>query len=137
MSNVLSISSIARLNMAPPNIAILPATEVDAPSLAFSASDSAYPLIWGRDGLGDATHDAVALKGLFSPVQSEGQVTHVAIVDCEAERTVVGFARWMLPDPKAVGNGKREEEGWWGAGDSRRERGALGGEGGGAAGVLS
>ena len=84
----------------PANITTTLATEEDAPTLAslvtlgFSTSDAAYPLIWG--GAPEGTHDAVALKGLFTPVQNEGRVTFKAL---DGER-LVGFATWNLPKPK-------------------------------------
>ena len=87
--------------MAPPNITITLATEEDARTLAsvmttaFSKSDIAYPLIWG--GAGDETHAAVAVMGLFTPVQNESRVTFKAL---DGER-LVGFATWNLPKAAA------------------------------------
>jgi hypothetical protein len=101
--------------MAQLNIAILPATEEDGPELAslitisFAASDAAFPLIWG--GSEEGTHDIVALKGLFSPVQKEGRMT-VKAVDNDK---IVGFATWELPLPKVfkdeILEGKRKRDG--------------------------
>lgn len=86
--------------MLPPNITTTLATEKDAPALAslitlgFSSSDSAYPLIWGSAPEG--THNMVALKALFSPVQKEGRVTFKAV---DGEK-IVAFATWNLPEPR-------------------------------------
>ena len=90
----------SNLRMPSPNITTVLATEEDALTLAsimtigFSSSDTAYPLIWG--GAPEGTHDAVALKGLFSPVQKEGRLTFKAMHD----EQLVGFATWNLPKPK-------------------------------------
>ena len=87
--------------MAPPNIATVLATEDDAPLLAsimtaaFACSDAAYPLVWG--GAGDEVHDAVAIKGLFSPVQKETRLTYKAMDG----NKMVGFITWNLPNPDA------------------------------------
>lgn len=76
--------------------------EADASSLAaimtaaFSATDPAYPLIWG--GSAPGTHEMVAVKGIFSPVQKEGRVTYVAIDTSTG--TVAGFTTWVLPKEK-------------------------------------
>src|SRR4051795_10480625 len=98
--------------MAPPNISTSLALDEDAPVLAsiltasFAASDAAYPLIWGSAPEG--THDAVAVKGLFTPVQQEGRVTYKA-VDSVSGR-IVGFATWYLPQP-IVDDGKGAKKG--------------------------
>ncbi|KAG0645653.1 hypothetical protein D0Z07_8720 [Hyphodiscus hymeniophilus] len=87
--------------MAPPNITTALAKEENAPKLAsvmtaaFSSSDAAYPLIWGVAG--DSVHDAVAVQGLFTPVQKEFRVTFKAM----AGEKLVGFATWDLPKPDA------------------------------------
>jgi hypothetical protein len=103
--------------MPPANISIYLVTEDDAPILAsvmttaFAASDRAYPLIWGSAQEG--THDMVAEKALFSPVQKEGRVTYKA-VDTQSGR-MVGFATWNIPKAKvAMGEaaGKEERKGW-------------------------
>jgi hypothetical protein len=91
--------------MAPPNITTTLALESDAAALAsiltagFSASDVAYPLIWGSAAPG--THDTVSVKGLFTPVQKVGRETYKA-VDSVSGR-IVGFATWNLPKEKAQG----------------------------------
>jgi hypothetical protein len=71
---------------------------------AFSATDPAYPLIWG--GSAPGTHEMVAVKGLFSPLQKEGRVTYVA-VDTSTD-AAVGFATWVLPKKK---NSESEKSG--------------------------
>jgi hypothetical protein len=48
----------------------------------------------------------VAVKGLLSPLQKEGQVTYVA-VDTSSQK-VVGFAMWNLPRQKIPAGGKGE-----------------------------
>jgi hypothetical protein len=101
--------------MAPPNITTVLATEEDASTLAslmtlgFSTSDAAYSLIWG--GAPEGTHDIVAIKGLFSPVQKKGRVTFKAM---DGHR-LVGFATWNLPKPKVetveeTQEGEKKEE---------------------------
>lgn len=94
--------------MAPSSITTALAEESDARTLAsimtaaFSASDTAYHLIW--DGAPEGTHDMMALKGLLSPVQKEGRITYKA-VDEESGK-LVGFASWMMPRKKiATGGG--------------------------------
>jgi len=88
--------------MSIPNISISLATEEDAPALgsvmtaAFAASDAAYPLIWGSAPEG--THDMIAVKGLFTPVQQEGRVTFKAVD--EANGRLVGFSTWNMPKEK-------------------------------------
>jgi hypothetical protein len=69
---------------------------------SFKASDAAYPLIWGKAAEG--THEAIAVKGIFSPVQIEGRVTYKA-VDSTTGR-IVGFATWKLASPKSEGEKK-------------------------------
>jgi hypothetical protein len=69
---------------------------------AFAATDRAYPLIWGSAAPG--THEMVAVKGLFTPLQKEEQVTYVA-VDAPSDR-VIGFATWGLPKKKIPKTGK-------------------------------
>lgn len=69
---------------------------------AFVATDPAYPLIWGSTAPG--THEMVAVKGLFTPLQKEERVTYVA-VDASSDR-VVGFATWVLPKKKIPETGK-------------------------------
>jgi hypothetical protein len=97
--------------MAPYSIITTLATEDDAQSLSllttasFSASDAAYPLIWGSAPEG--MHDVACLKGLFTPVQKEGRVTYKA-VDSTTGR-IVGFATWVLPEPKIEGGEKKKE----------------------------
>lgn len=71
---------------------------------AFAATDPVYPLIWGASAPG--THEMVAVKGLLSPLQKEGQVTYVA-VDTSSQK-VVGFAMWNLPRQKIPAGGKGE-----------------------------
>ncbi|KAG4416885.1 hypothetical protein IFR04_009963 [Cadophora malorum] len=102
--------------MPPANTNLQLATEDDAPTLAsimtaaFSASDAAYPLIWGSAPEG--THDSMSIIGLFSPVQRSDRVTYKA-VDEEAKK-VVGFATWGLPKVLAKDDkerGKKEEGG--------------------------
>jgi hypothetical protein len=96
--------------MPAPNITISLATEEDAPTLAsimtsaFSVSDAAYPLIWGR--VGDEVHANVSLKGLFSPVQRETRLTFKAV----SGKEVVGFATWNLPKANAPKRTEREVE---------------------------
>ncbi|KAK0100437.1 hypothetical protein ONS96_007714 [Cadophora gregata f. sp. sojae] len=98
--------------MPPANITLQLASQDDAPALAsvmtaaFSATDAAYPLIWGSAP--DETHDMMAVMGLFSPVQKPDRVTYKA-VDEEAEK-VVGFATWGLPKGKE-GKSKNDEGG--------------------------
>jgi hypothetical protein len=55
---------------------------------AFSASDAAYQLIWSRPEAAEGIHDAVAVQGLFSPVQQEHRLTFKAM---DGEK-LVGFA---------------------------------------------
>jgi hypothetical protein len=69
---------------------------------AFAATDAAYPLIWGSAAPG--THEMVATKGLFTPLQKEGQITDVAI-DASSEK-IVGFATWELPKERVPEGGK-------------------------------
>ncbi|KUJ11994.1 uncharacterized protein LY89DRAFT_688477 [Mollisia scopiformis] len=90
--------------MATSNISISLATEDDAQALAsvmtaaFAASDAAYPLIWGSAEEG--THDAISVKGLFTPVQKEGRITFKAVDDVSGK--LVGFATWNMPKEKPV-----------------------------------
>ncbi|KAG4437286.1 hypothetical protein IFR05_007224 [Cadophora sp. M221] len=97
--------------MPPPNITTHLATEDDALSLAsimtvaFSASDAAYPLIWGSAAEG--THDTISIIGLFTPVQKPERVTYKAFD--EKTQKVVGFATWTLPKGKLEGE-EREGE---------------------------
>jgi hypothetical protein len=86
----------------PSKISISLATEEDAPAIAsvmtaaFVTSDAAYSLIWGSAAEG--THDIIAKKGLFTPVQKEGRVTFKAVD--EANGKLVGFATWDMPKEK-------------------------------------
>lgn len=68
---------------------------------AFAASDAAYKVIWGSTAPG--THEAVATKGLFTPLQKDRRITYVAV---DASEKIVGFATWELPKEKAASNGK-------------------------------
>lgn len=87
-------------------------TEDDVPTLAsimttaFAAVDAAYPLVWSSD----AIHAAVAIKGLFTPLQREGRLTFKAMDGVK----IVGFATWNLPKPntpkKALDLGKGENK---------------------------
>jgi len=87
------------------NINITLATEDDAPRLAslmtagFASADAAFPLIWGSAPEG--THDMVAEKGLFTPVQKEGRLTFKAL---HLNEKIVGFATWSLPKLEASGS---------------------------------
>lgn len=49
----------------------------------------------------------VAVKGLFSPLQKEGEITYVA-VDTSSEK-VVGFATWQLPKQNVPEKGNEGE----------------------------
>lgn len=86
------------------NITISLAAEEDASAIAsvmtaaFAASDAAYPLVWGS--VAEGTHDKVAEKGLFTPVQKEGRVTFKTVD--EATGKLVGFATWVMPKEKKV-----------------------------------
>lgn len=73
---------------------------------AFASTDHAYPLIWGAAAPG--THEMVAVKGLFTPVQKEGKVTFVAVET--STNSVVGFATWDLPKKKLPKTGKGSGE---------------------------
>ncbi|TVY75976.1 hypothetical protein LSUE1_G007873 [Lachnellula suecica] len=96
--------------MAPSSITTSLATEEDAPRLAyvmtvaFAATDTSYPLVWGSAAEG--THEKVAQIGLFSPVQKEGRVTIKAV---DANEKLVGFATWGLPKDEVPT--KKEKEG--------------------------
>jgi hypothetical protein len=68
---------------------------------AFAANDAAYKLIWGSTTPG--THEAVATKGLFTPLQKDRRVTYVAV---DASEKIVGFATWELPKEKTASAGK-------------------------------
>lgn len=98
--------------MSPSSIPIILATEEDAPTLAsimtaaFSASDAAYPLIWGSAPEG--THDMISVKGLFTPVQKEGRVTFKAV---NTEDKIVGFVTWSLPKERKPDDGSKGKEG--------------------------
>lgn len=87
------------------------ALEEDARNLAFlmtaafSASDVAYPLIWGPKAPPGA-HNLLAWKGLFTPVQREDRVTFKAMKNGR----LVGFASWTLPDPNTPKKKVQEEK---------------------------
>ncbi|CZR59730.1 uncharacterized protein PAC_09624 [Phialocephala subalpina] len=67
-------------------------------TVAFAACDAAYPLIWGSAQEG--THDMIAEKGLFTPVQKEGRITFKAVDDASGK--IVGFVTWIMPKEKVV-----------------------------------
>lgn len=73
---------------------------------AFAACDAAYPLIWGSAPEG--THDMIAEKGLFTPVQREDRVTFKAVDDANGK--IVGFVTWNLPKEKVVVSQTVEEK---------------------------
>ncbi|KAE8453020.1 hypothetical protein EG329_012207 [Mollisiaceae sp. DMI_Dod_QoI] len=99
--------------MSTSNVSISLATEDDASALAsvmtaaFSACDAAYPLIWGSAPEG--THEMLAEKGLFSPVQKEGRFTFKAVDETNGK--LVGFATWNMPKEKVVGSQAGEQKG--------------------------
>jgi hypothetical protein len=66
------------------------------------ATDAAYSLIWGSAAPG--THEMVATKGLFTPLQKDGQITDVAM-DASSKK-IVGFATWGLPKERVPEGGK-------------------------------
>ncbi|KAF8862419.1 acyl-CoA N-acyltransferase [Acephala macrosclerotiorum] len=99
--------------MSASTVSISLAAEDDASAIAsittaaFAACDAAYPLIWGSAPEG--THDMIAEKGLFTPVQKEDRVTFKAVDDASGK--IVGFVTWNMPKEKAVvsqtGKGKK------------------------------
>lgn len=125
------------------NITISLATASDGPAIAslmtasFSASDAAFPLVW--NSAPEGTHDAVALEGLFTPVQKEGKVTWKATVrkgwsgngseqdDKDGDRKeggkemIVGAAVWTMP--REVEDGKQRGVG--GGGQAGEGEGGL------------
>lgn len=98
--------------MSASTVSISLAVEEDALAIAsvmtaaFAARDAAYPVIWGAASEG--THDMIAAKELFTPVQREDRVTFKAVDDASGKP--VGFVIWTMPKEKVVVSQPEEEK---------------------------